>query len=1204
MTRKHILTLALLLCRTAFVAAQDFFNLTAEQVRIDTVLPSFHHSADLGTRYADSTYSVTIEYPEFIDMTAADIARYKAITADVPPALPVVSTSVSVSRKRGSLDVSLVPVVFRNGRFMKLVSFRLAVTATAVRKSMARAAGTGGAASGERYAAHSVLRSGNWAKIRVPASGIYRITDELIRQAGFSNHSKIRIYGYGGALQPERLTAAYLEETDDLKEVPTCTVNGRRLFYARGPVTWKSSDDRDRNPYSDYGYYFITEAEGDPLTVDADAFIASCHPSADDSNTLYEVDDYAWYHGGRNLYDAQPLTTDSPGTYTIASAGTSADGRLRIVVSADRSMRASVSINDSIVGTVTVSGTTTATSAEATSVAVVSNTPFNVHNLRETNTVTIKPEGAGTMRLDYIVVHSDTPKAAPDPATAAFPVPEYVYRITNQDLHGDGPADMIIIIPTTQKLKAQAERLKALHEQQDGMRVRIVPADEIFNEFSSGTPDATAYKRYAKMLYDRAATDADAPKHLLLLGDAAWDNRMLSAAWRSYSPDDFLLSFQSRNSVSKTRSYVADDFFCLLDDGEALSTTPDSESLTSNGSFNTRTDIAVGRIPARTAEEARIVVDKTIDYASNRYAGEWQNTVVFMGDDGNNNEHMDGANRAAAITQKNAPGTDVKKVFWDAYTRESSATGNRFPDVERIVKQHMTSGALLMNYTGHGDPRTISHEQVLKLDDFRTTASKNLPLWYTAACDIAPFDGQEENIGETALFNRNGGAVVFIGTARTVYAAPNMSLNNAFVTELFSPGREITVGEAQRLAKNDLVSPQTGSPYSSDLSENRMQYVLLGDPALKPARPMLTVAIDDINGSSTAGTDAITLKAGEPVTVKGHIENGGQAATDFNGTVTANVKDAEEQIVCKLANTDPKDGSDRAYVYYDRNGQIYRGTDSVRNGQFTISFVVPKDIRYSDGNCLITAYAINNGRTATANGSDSSFRINGSAVTGTDSIGPSVYCYLNSASFSNGGDVNPTPYFVAEIYDEGGINASGNGIGHDLELIIDGDMTKTYILNDNFSYDFGSYKSGSVGYSIPRLEPGRHKLLFRAWDVQNNSSVAELTFNVVDGLEPGIISAGCTRNPATTSTAFRIVHDRTGCDVDVTVEVFDMSGRMLWTHSESSHAADGVTEVEWDLTTNSGGRLGTGVYLYRVNVSSDGSSYASQAKKLIVISNK
>lgn len=1204
MTKKHILILILLIGRLVDATAQQFFNLTAEQVRIDTVLPVFRHSAELGTAGAACDYSVAIEYPEFVDMTPADISRYRKITDELPPVLPAVETSVSVSRKRASLDISFVPVVFRDGRYRKLVSFGLAVTPRTAMRAAASSAGDADAVPAGRYADHSVLRSGRWAKIRVPSTGIYMLTAELAAKAGFADLSKVRIYGYGGAMQPERLTGDYLAATDDLKEVPTCTVNGRRLFYACGPVTWKNTGDRDRNPYSDYGYYFMTEADGGPLAVSADELTAGCYPSAEDSNTLYEVDDYAWFHGGRNLYDARALTTASPGVYEIRRTGISEAGTVRIVLTADRAVRASVSVNDSVVGAVSVTGTTTAMSAEAMLSAVMTNTVFKVNNLRETNTIRITPEGEGTMRLDYIVVHSNTARPAPDLASEAFPVPGFVYMITNQDLHGDGPADMVIIIPTTQKLRAQAERLAALHERKDGLRVRIVPADELYNEFSSGTPDATAYKRYVKMLYDRAESDADAPRHLLLMGDGAWDNRMLSAAWRSYSPDDFLLTFQSRNSMSKTKSYVTDDFFCLLDDGEVLTTTPDSESLTSNGTFSAKTDIAVGRIPARTADEAKTVVDKTEDYINNVYAGEWQNTVVFMGDDGNSNEHMRSANRAAAIVQANAPGIDVKKIFWDAYTRESSATGSRFPDVEQLVRQHMTGGALMMNYTGHGDPRTISGEQVLRLNDFATTASKNLPIWYTAACDIAPFDGQEENIGETAMLNRNGGAVVFIGTVRTVYSGPNTNLNKAFMDELFRPGREITVGEAMRLAKNDLIGTPIGMSYSTDITENKLQYVLLGDPALKPARPMMNVAIDEINGNPVSEDDDIMLRAGDIVCVKGHIEDAGGDVADFSGTVAVNVKDAEEQIVCKLANTDPADGSDVAFTFYDRMGQIYRGTDSVRNGRFTINFVIPKDIRYSDGNCLITAYALNNARTATANGSSEAFGISGSAGFGTDSIGPAVYCWLNSEAFTNGGNVNQTPYFFAEIYDESGINASGNGIGHDMELIIDGDMTKTYMLNDNFRFDFGSYRRGSVGYSLPQLEPGRHKLMFRVWDVFNNSSAAVLDFNVAGGLAPCIVSVGCTRNPATTSTAFRIVHDRRESYVDVRVEVFDMSGRTLWTHSESGVSADGVTEIDWDLTTGDGGRLGTGVYLYRVSVGSDGSSYTSQAKKLIVISNK
>ena len=200
--------------------------------------------------------------------------------------------------------------------------------------------------------------------------------------------------------------------------------------------------------------------------------------------------------------------------------------------------------------------------------------------------------------------------------------------------------------------------------------------------------------------------------------------------------------------------------------------------------------------------------------------------------------------------------------------------------------------------------------------------------------------------------------------------------------------------------------------------------------------------------------------------------------------------------------------------------------------------------------------------------------------------------------------MNCTPYFVAQITDKDGINASGTGIGHDMELIIDGDMMKTYSLNDNFRFDYGSYTTGSTYYYIPELEPGRHQLKFRVWDVQNNSSTAQLSFNVVKGLQPTLYSVDCTNNPATTTTTFIISHDRMGSQMDVTIEIFDTAGRLLWRHNEGGVATDTAYTVDWDLTVNGGQRLHTGVYLYRVLISSDGSTQASKAKKLIIIDNK
>ncbi len=1174
--------------------AQEFFNLTAQQVRIDSLLPVFNWQKQLGPNYADSIYTVAIEYPEFIDMQEADVRRYQQIiggvaeerigdgTSQLPP-LPEIAQTVGVVRKQGVLNVSFVPLVFRDGKYQKLVSFKLAVHSRAVNKAKTRAAT-------DRYAAHSILRSGNWAKIRIPESGFYQLTDALIRKAGFSDVTKVKVYGYGGALQPEQLTGDYLAATDDLQEVPTCVIGGRRLFYAVGPVTWAKADTlvRTRNPYSDYGYYFLTDNEAEtqteneqaasePLTLTEEEFKTNYYPTAECYHTLYETDDYAWYHGGRNLFDKTLYTIGTPQTYTLPATGNS--GTLAVAITSDGSFEVEVEVNDSLVGTI------------SRQISLDSYTHADEHIMQYTlngilkaeNTVRITQTSGGSVRLDYLDLYHEEPAPLPDLATASLPEPEYVYNITNQDHHGDEAVDMVIIIPTTQKLLSQAERIKTHHEQKDGLRVRILPADELYNEFSSGTPDATAYRRYMKMLYDRAATESDMPRYLLLMGDGAWDNRMRSESWSGYDPDDFLLCFESDNSFSAVSCYVSDDFFCLLDDGEQI------QEWSNNGwTYLGKPDAAVGRFPVRTAEEAQILVDKTLAYANNAYAGAWQNTICMMGDDGNANSHMMTADKVATLVETNFPGYHLKKIYWDAYTRTSSSTGYSYPDVTRLIKQQMQNGALMMNYCGHGAPYAFSHELVMKLQDFAESSSMYLPLWVTASCDIMPFDGQEENIGETVMLNEQGGGVAFFGTTRTVYANYNEVMNLAFTGHVLTSGN--TIGEAVRKAKCDLVG------LGQDTSPNKLQYTLLGDPALRLACPVEKMVVDSINGQSAAET--VLLSAGTVATVTGHIEQNGTLDSAFDGIVTATVLDAEELITCKLNDTSSS-GAEEPFEYTDRTKVLYHGSDSIGHGIFHFTFVVPKDISYTDGEGLMTLYAVSTDKTQTAHGADSCLVLNGSSVLQNDSIGPSVYCYLNSKTFTNGDKVNTMPYFMAELYDESGINASGSSIGHDLELVIDGELARTYILNDYFTYNFGDYRSGTVGFSIPELSEGTHRLMFRAWDVLNNSSTAELVFQVVGDYASDGFNVVCTKNPARSNTTFVVTHDRANSDVDVTLEVFDMAGRQLWKHSESGASAGNTYTLDWDLRIGGGSLMQTGVYLCRFQL--DGGP--TKTVKLIVLNN-
>ena len=1178
--RKLYTIILLLTCIITVQAQKRFYNLTAEELRIDSFLPNVAYSVPLPQNYQDSTYTLSIRYPEYIDMPASDVRKYKAICKDINTEKnPKIQHSISIDKKRATFVAHISPIVFRNGKYQYLVSFLADLKSSPVSKAKAKRLAS---PKSERYAEHSVLSQGKWAKIRVSSSGIHQLTASTIKSAGFSDLSKVRIYGYGGYLVPEVLTEEYLRDYDDLKEIPTCTVGEKKLFYAKGSVYWDSKDSRARvrNPYSDYGYYFITQDDNEPLTCTEEELLNTAWPTPDAYHTLYEEDNSTWMYGGRNLFNSEKIESGKNSKnyiINIPEGNTQAD--LTISVTANARTEIRIYLNGKELGSRTIS-------LMANDVANGFTDTWNVDNLHGNDTVIIKNVSGGTARLDYISLRYDHPKPAPVLATDNFPTAEYVHRITNQDLHADKDYDMVIIIPTSQKLLKQAQILAKHHADHDGLNVRIVPADELYNEFSSGTPDVSAYKRYMKMLYDRSDS-LHAPKSLLLFGDCTFDNRMLTSELKSESPDDYLLCYESENSFSSVDCYVSDDFLTYLDDEEDIST------------FAGLPDIGVGRFPCITETEAAVLVDKTINYALNANAGPWQNTIMFLGDDGNDNIHMNDVNDVAEQTISDHPGYYVRKVYWDAFKRTASSTGNRYPDAESIIKQQQNNGALIIDYAGHGSPTSISHEIVLSIKDFANFKGTNLPLWVTASCEIMPFDSNEETIGEKALLNPEGGAVAFYGTTRTVYAPQNKKINSAFMEYVLTcdkNGKPITLGEAQRQAKNYLVKN------GIETTKNKLQYSLLGDPALSLALPTYTAVIDNINGIAVEGDSLPQLRAGDKVSIKGHIELAGSKAENFSGTLDAMVRDTKETIRCKLNNT-TSEGADTAFVFTDRKNTLYHGTNKVENGEFTFTFAVPKDINYADGTGLINIYAYDATLKASAHGACDRFTVNGSNIAENDSIGPSIYCYLNSEDFTFGGEVNSTPFFVAQISDKDGINASGAGIGHDMMLIIDGDSEKSYNLNDNFTFDYESYTSGQTYYALPALSEGKHTLKFRAWDILNNSSTTTLDFVVKKNIQPNIVDVYATNNPARESTTFVVAHNFCGAELDLEIDIMDASGRLLWSASEREIATTNTMAYPWDLRTDSGAKLNTGIYLYRIKLSSNGSSYASKTQKILVINN-
>lgn len=1230
----------------------DFTRLDWNALRIDSVLPTYTEVIPLESDYRNYDYTVTLEYPEYAPLTPAECLVAEKYDSLVSEDIRV-STFVGVQRKVGMLDISFLPIIRKDGKYLKLISARITITpipkSSGARKAMAAAAQTA------RYADHSVLRTGRWVKISVTEDGIYALTKAKLRRMGFADPSRVRLFGYGGYRQKELIQAD--SDYDDLQEIPLFKQDDNTwLFWANGLLYW-SGNTRIFNPYATQSCYFLTEGDSTATLQTLPEVAASLSKgeiSTFTDHTLYERDEFAWFSGGRNLYDGTNYANNNSHTYTLLTTDSEGDERLSVAFTAGykgtTTMQAQV--NGQNVATLSM-GTTSqyvyATGAEGTydvsslskganwsvrltstaghdarldylalhykrRISVPASSGFVAFSSSEgkkvpsTFVVKCSPASTRLLRIDAArssaalvsLTQSDgeTAKAVVSDPTAryvafdvrhSYPEPTYLGEVENQDLHAADSLDMVIIIPSSGKLLGEAQRLADAHAEHDGLRVGIFRADQIYNEFSSGTPDATAYRRFLKMLYDRARTDAEAPRYLLLMGDCAWDNRMISNGWKSYSPDDYLLCYESDNSFSDILCYVMEDYFGLLDDGEGANPLVE------------KVDVGVGRFPVTTQQEAKVMVDKSIAFMTRTNAGPWKNLIYMLGDDGDDNSHMSGADQVAEQVRVANPSVELHKVYWDAYQRVSTIKSNTYPEVTALLRQQMQNGALVMNYTGHGAPYTLSHEYVLQTEDFASARSQNLPLWVTAACDVMPFDGLVANIGEQAVLNPNGGALAFYGTTRTVFSSQNELMNKHFMRNLFArdaQGNPLRVGDAVRLSKGSIVANEgPKSPYL----ENKVHFVLLGDPALTISLPAHRVVLDSIAGTELKASTDVQLRAGQRVRLVGHVQDAaGSPLTDFRGVLNARLFDSRVTITCRN-----NAGSKSPFKYTDRTSVLCELQDSVCSGTFSMDFVVPIDISYSDATGRLVFYAIDDAGQREANGYCEQFTLGGvEDGLEADSIGPKVTAWLNAESFQDGDVVNATPYFVAQIEDESGVNVSGAGVGHNLSLVIDGRADMTYNLNDYYVREFGDFTRGSVGFTLPALEAGEHSLTFRAWDMLNNMGSATLRFRVNPSLKPEMLTLTASQNPAVTSTNFLISYDLPGAECQFTIDVYDFAGHRLWSTTQTGSSATGLYSIPWNLVSGSGGPLSTGVYFYRCRLRSGNSSYVSKTQKIVVINNK
>lgn len=743
-------------------------------------------------------------------------------------------------------------------------------------------------------------------------------------------------------------------------------------------------------------------------------------------------------------------------------------------------------------------------------------------------------------------------------------------KIRNQNLHATGNYDMIIV--TVPEFKTEADRLATTHNNIGEISAAVVLLPEIYNEFSSGIQDITAIRDFMKMLYDRGK-DQGYPRYLLLFGNASYDVKN-----RPGGGGNFVPTYESPNSLRTTVSYLSDDYYGLLDDGEGSNTAG-------------LLDIGIGRLPVRNLEQAKVLTDKLIYYLTNtpETHGDWRNTIIIPADDEDRNTHLRQAESLADSISVRYPEFNVDKIYFDAYRQVSTPGGNRFPDVNREIASRVEKGAILVNYIGHGGIVGWGHERVLEISDILGWNNYDrMGLFFTATCEFSRFDDPSLiSAGELVMLNPNGGAVSMVTTTRLAYASHNENLNMSFIDTVFNDASNGVprLGDVMKHTKNQ----------NSNVPNTR-HLTLFGDPSMAMPVPRNKVITTSITNAVT-GEAVDTIRANSMITVTGELRSAsGTFMPDFNGTVYVKLFDKISKV--KTLGQDPESFVKEFEVW---KNIIYQGSVSVNGGKFSLTFPIPLDIEYKVGKGRLSYYATNG--IDDARGYFEDFRIGGAvSELANDFTGPAIKMFMNDSTFQDGDLTSEFPRLTALLYDESGINTIGNSIGHDILATLDGDSYNAVALNDFYVADLNSYKSGKVKYQYFNLSEGPHTLTLRAWDIFNNSNEATINFVVKKNIILNVDKLIAYPNPSRGEVWFKLNHNLFDGTLEVEMSIYSTTGELVRLMEPVKVVSDGYTssEIYWDGRLYDGSQARAGLYLCRVKVRDRNGNISSETAKVII----
>jgi hypothetical protein len=1108
---------------------------------------------------------------------------------------------------------------------------------------------------------NSVLSSGDWFKFSVDTSGVFKIDKNFLQQLGVStnnlNPKKIHIYGNGGNLLPVlnsdfryndlQENAIYIEGENDGSFDSSDFI----LFYAKGAHDWivdtkQNTAKHRQNIYSNEAYYFLTvsNTEGkrvqqkSSLTANAISQITTFNEyvflEKEEINILaagtqwFFDDDFnientqhfkipfpnaisndpvsirirgvsmsfgsttmAVKVNGEALYDLN-FSSLNPGSLTKASVSE------RIAEVQNSADIIDVSITYDNRGNPSAKAFLDFIEVVGKKELIANGNQFSFRSFEQANTigpVKYKIQDNSTIFQVWDVSNPLEPKNIinEEDNTSDFTfkdnggvLNEYVVlsqndyytpkllqkgRVVNQNLHALQDINYLVI--TNSELFSEAQRLADYHQNSSNLSTKVVVLDEIYNEFSSGSKDITGIRDFIKHVHTTNSTVEKKLKYVCFFGDASYDYKDRITGNNNIVPVKL-----SEKSFNLATSYVTDDFFVMLDDNE--------------GEMSSRhtIDVASSRIPVSTVVQAKDVVDKILTYYKKDAIGDWRNTITFLADDIDANGEQvieQGVESIADEIKVNKPIFNVNKIYLDSYVQENSSGGERYPEVKEAITNAIEKGTLVFDYFGHGGEDGFASERILDKSQIQNFNNPNtLPLLITVTCDFSRFDNPSRTTaGELTLWNPSGGAASMITTTREVFISVGQNFNLQLIRILLEFNNEdLTVAESLMKTKNEFSNTQKFFIYH------------FGDPAMKLSVPKPNVLITKMNGKQLS-QPIDTLKALSKVSFEGVVvDNTNVVLNDFNGSLSTTVFD---KPIDKT--TLDNDGFGIKMIFDTQDSKLFRGKSTVENGTFKFDFIVPKDIKIAYGKGKLSFYA--------ENGEIDKAGYNFDVVVGgidknapEDTVGPEIKLFMNDESFIDGANTNASPNLIAVLSDSSGINTSITAVDHDIVGVLDGDTTNPITLNDFYQTELNDYTKGKVNYKLRDLEVGPHSIKIKAWDTYNNSSEITLNFTVVSDAILNLENVLNYPNPFVNYTEFWFNHNKPNETLNVQVQVFTISGKLIKTISQNIITTGNLSRsISWNGLDDFGNKIGKGVYIYKLKVKSTISNLTSEKFEKLVI---